>query len=165
MHRALVALLLLSVTVQQSCQRDAATAPQSFAPSANLEGVFKASIAFTSDRDGTGIYVMTPDGSGVTRLANGSEPSWSPDGSQIAFVDFVDGRQEIFVMNADGSARTRLTSNGDLSPSWSPDGRQIAFTSNRDGNYDLYVMNGDGSGQTPLTNSVAVDQEPSSRVG
>jgi len=159
-----VFLLLVSVTIPQSCQRDAATAPQSFAPSANLEGLFKASIAFTSNRDGTsGIYVMAPDGSAVTRLITGTEPSWSPDGSRIAFVGFADGNQEIFVMNADGSAPTRLTTNpaGDLSPSWSPDGRQIAFMSTRDGNAEIYVMNADGSVPSRLTTNSAHDLEPS----
>jgi len=163
MRRALsVSLLLLSVTVQQACQRDAATAPQVFAPSAALAGVFKASIAFTSDRDGSaGIYRINPDGSGEIRLAKGSAPSWSPDGSQIAFVDFVDGRPEIFVMNADGSAPLRLTDNRDVSPSWSPDGRQIAFMSSRDGNAKIYVMNVDGSAVTRLTTNSARDDEPS----
>src|SRR5207249_1342323 len=157
-----VSLLLLSVTVQQACQRDAATAPQVFAPSAALAGVFKASIAFTSDRDrSAGIYRINPDGSGEIRLAKGSAPGWSPDGSQIAFVDFVDGRPEIFVMNADGSAPLRLTDNRDVSPSWSPDGRQIAFMSSRDGNAEIYVMNVDGSAVTRLTTNSARDDEPS----
>jgi len=163
MRRAVsVSLLLVSVTVQEACQRDAATAPQVFAPSAALAGVFKASIAFTSDRDGSaGIYRINPDGSGEIRLAKGSAPSWSPDGSQIAFVDFVDSRPEIFVMNADGSAPLRLTDNRDVSPSWSPDGRQIAFMSSRDGNAEIYVMNRDGSAVTRLTTNSALDDEPS----
>jgi TolB protein len=161
-HALSVSLLLLSVTVQEACQRDEATAPQVFAPSAALAGVFKASLAFTSDRDGSaGIYRINPDGSGEIRLAKGSAPSWSPDGSQIAFVDFVDGRPEIFVMNADGSAPLRLTDNRDVSPSWSPDGRQIAFTSSRDGNAEIYVMNRDGSAVTRLTTNSARDDEPS----
>ncbi len=157
-----VALLLLSVTIPQACQRDEATAPQPFGPSAALQGAFKASIAFTREgASGSAIYMISPDGSGETRLANGSEPSWSPDGSQIAFVDFVDGRQNIFVMNADGSAPVRLTSNRDRSPSWSADGRQIAFTSARDGNDEIYVMNVDGSAVTRLTTNSASDREPS----
>ena len=48
--------------------------------------------------------------------------SWSPDGKQIAFTSDRDGNGEIYVMNADGSNQTRLTSDpaDDYYPSWSP---------------------------------------------
>jgi Tol biopolymer transport system component len=49
-------------------------------------------------------------------------PSWSSDGSKIAFHSEHDGKSEIYVMDADGSNQTRLTDNpaGDGYPSWSP---------------------------------------------
>src|SRR5205814_2334939 len=74
-----------------------------------------------------------------------------------------DGNFEIYVMHADGSAPTRLTSSpgADVQPTWSPDGRQIAFTSHRDGNAQIYVMNADGSGQTRLTNTPGDNRDPS----
>ena len=84
-----------------------------------------------------------------------AEPSWSPDGSKIAFTSDRDGNDEIYVMNADGSAPMRLTSDpaADYSPAWSPDGTRIAFVSNRgDGVPTIYVMNADGSNPVPLTN-------------
>ena len=40
-------------------------------------------------------------------------PSWSPDGNKIAFYSTKDGNGEIYVMNADGSGRERLTNNLD----------------------------------------------------
>src|SRR5687768_12703256 len=81
---------------------------------------------------------------------------------KIAFVSTRDGNGEIYVMDADGSEQTRLTSNAafDFFPAWSPDGSKIAFTSDRDGNYDVYVMNADGSEQTRLTSNAARDIEP-----
>jgi dipeptidyl aminopeptidase/acylaminoacyl peptidase len=62
---------------------------------------------------------------------------------KIAFMTSRDGNNEIYVMNADGSNQTRLTTNSvdDEFPAWSPDGAKIAFFSNRDGNYEIYVMN------------------------
>ena len=114
-------------------------------------------IAFHSDRDGNyEIYVMSFDGSGVTRLTNNAvfdgEPAWSPDGAKIAFASNRDGRTEIYVMNPDGSGVTRLSSEqaDEQSPAWSPDGTRIAFISARAGQYDVYVMNADGSGITRL---------------
>jgi Tol biopolymer transport system component len=61
---------------------------------------------------------------------------------------------EIYVMNSDGSAIRRLTTNPgpDVMPAWSPDGRRIVFASARDGSpRELYVMNADGSDQQRLT--------------
>ncbi len=96
------------------------------------------------------------------RFAGGSawdnSPTFSPDGQRIAYMGRVHNRWEIFVMNADGSGRRRLTwSDPDLeappsnvAPAWSPDGARIAFLSNRDGPWRLYVMNADGTGQRPM---------------
>ncbi len=104
--------------------------------------------------------------------------SWSPDGTRIAFSVFQDG---IYVMNADGSGRRRLTSSamfnsvGDAQPSWSPDGTKIVFTRVVGGNCtgppvpwvgsqckQLWVMNADGSDQTELTdNPGGGDSSPS----
>ena len=110
---------------------------------------------------------MNADGSGQTRLTDSDavdfDPSWSPDGSRIAFSSVRDGAAEIYVMSADGSAQTRLTDKEarNYYPSWSPDGSLIAFTSYGDGNAEIYVMNADGSAQTRLTNNEAVDSRPS----
>ena len=112
---------------------------------------------------------MNADGSGQTRIessAEGRQPAWSPDGRRIAFVSNRDGNPEIYVMNADGSAPTRLTNSPniwvseDIEPVWSPDGQRIVFVSDRDEPYDLYVMNADGSGQTRLTRDNARELGP-----
>jgi TolB protein len=49
-------------------------------------------------------------------------PSWSPDGSRIAFISHRDGNHEIYMMDADGSNQTNLTNDAarDTNPSWSP---------------------------------------------
>ena len=51
-----------------------------------------------------------------------SSPSYSPDGSKIAFYSNRDGNNEIYIMNADGSSQIRLTNNpaDDSFPSWGP---------------------------------------------
>jgi Tol biopolymer transport system component len=80
-------------------------------------------IAFSSAQGGTpSISVLNLDDYGVTKLAPGSSPVWSPDGTQIAFFSGT----AIHVMNADGSGLRQLASGGTC-PAWSPDGTRIAL--------------------------------------
>ena len=96
------------------------------------------------------LAAMLSNGTGVpasqAQLAN----------TKIAFYSNRDGNNEVYVMNADGTNQTRLTTNAasDASPSWSPDRTKIVFESSRTGD-DIYVMNADGTNQTRLTNNSA----------
>lgn len=98
---------------------------------------------------------MNADGSGRTRLTEGPlrahVPTWSPDGSRIAFAGIEPSG--IHVMNADGSDQIRLTTDGFL-PDWSPDGTKIALqTEVFTASYPVFgidVMNADGTGRTHI---------------
>jgi len=111
------------------------------------------------------IYTMNSDGTNQANITNDSDhpyldPSWSPDGSKIAFSTGRDGNMEIYKMNPDGSNMVRLTNNSawDDKPSWSPDASKIAFISNRTGDYEIYIMNADGSNLINISNNSYEDE-------
>ena len=89
-------------------------------------------------------------------------PALSPDGTKIAFVSNRDGRDQVYLANADGSGSQKLIADGaqDGDPAWSPDGIWIAFTSDRDGHSHVYMVHPDGSGLTQLTSGIGTDQNP-----
>jgi Tol biopolymer transport system component len=135
-------------------------------PSWSREG----SIAFSSNRAGAfKVYVMDGDGENVRRFDPSAshlaelEPSWSPDGSRIAFVALRDppvGNTEIYVGTADGTA-TRVTDywGRDVSPSWAPDGRRLAFTRGPSAfRAEVWIVNVDGSGLRQLTSTAVTLQ-------
>lgn len=94
-----------------------------------------------------------------------SDPCWSPDGTQIAFVsNRVINQDEIFVMAATpGATAFQVTNFGSRQLhdcAWSPDGTRIAFSSNRSGNSEIYVVSAQGGEPTQLTNDPAWDGSP-----
>lgn len=101
---------------------------------------------------------------GAHPLATGgnfSQPSWAPDGANLAYVYHGTNFADIFVTDDQGQGQTRLTTsqstildNNDwnLRPTWSPDGKLIAFVSDRSSSLPLpWVMNADGSGRHVLS--------------
>jgi hypothetical protein len=82
------------------------------------------------------IYSVKPTGKGLrqlTRSGGASGPRWSPNGSQLAYVD----RGNLWIMNADGSHKTQITRAAprvtDSRPTWAPDGAFLAFVKTRRG--------------------------------
>ena len=112
------------------------------------------------------VCLMNADGSNVRQLpqspATGlddGQPTWSPDGRQIAFARGVHDQRAVFVMDGDGANAKQVTSwalRGGQ-PDWSPDGKRLVFYSNRDGpqtvSANLYTVAPDGSGLRQLTHA------------
>lgn len=112
-------------------------------------------LAFVSGRNGSvDIFTMNDDGSGLIQLTTSPDweygPRWSPDGRRLVYTSEMSATSEvsIYVMNADGTEKRRLSGNAHL-PAWSPDGRKIAFVSNE--HNGIYVINADGTGLLRLT--------------
>jgi Tol biopolymer transport system component len=128
------------------------------------------SIIFDSERDvRRHLFRVGLDGRDVVELTPGTtiqeRLAISPDGSTIAYADFVDAYRGddlgLHLANADGTTPRALTKagkvgvdDGDTSPAFSPDGRWVAFERAVDfgsGNGGLFVIRTDGSGQRRLT--------------
>jgi Tol biopolymer transport system component len=144
--------------VRPSPSTAAADAP---GPSGGDRSSLSGRIAFDNHED---VWTINADGTDLTRLTHSPafefDPSWSPDGTQIAFRSERSGETEIWVMNADGTGQHRLTRG--LSPAWSPDGLRIAYASPGDilcppGRgprcTGLSIMNADGSGKHRVPNT------------
>ncbi|GAB5495263.1 MAG: hypothetical protein Phyf2KO_03430 [Phycisphaerales bacterium] len=74
-------------------------------------------------------------------------PSYSPDGSAIAFNSNEDGDEEIYTVSPDGTNVRKLTDNDaiDFGATFSSDGKLIVFHSNLSGEFRTYTMKPDGS--------------------
>jgi eukaryotic-like serine/threonine-protein kinase len=92
-------------------------------------------IAFRSERDGGGVFLMGATGESVKRLTDfGFNPAWSPDGREIAVATegAVDpgarfSRSQIYRVDVATGARSSLGVGDGVQPSWSPHGLRIAF--------------------------------------
>ena len=118
---------------------------------------------------------MKADGTGqTTHFADpvlGFQPSWSPDGTKIAYWS----EHDLHIMNADGSGKSALTTDGTLveerNAAWSPKGNRLVFSgqwvhecpnypdSDR-GDIDLFTIDVDGSNLTDITNTFPACDDP-----
>ena len=149
-------------------------------------------VVFLSDRDGTSLRVMNPDGSdehqipwlpanvtysfspdwshvaawadgqlvverldGFDRLSLGraayqTKPSWSPDGTRVAFTtpSAAANQADVAVARIDGSD-THLVAAGSQ-PAWAPTGERIAYIGGEYPSTDLHLVNADGSGEVRI---------------
>jgi len=127
---------------------------------------FVANLPFGGDLYSE-IYTILPNGTDAKQLTNNRypdfNPSWSPDGTRIAFsAPDTDGDTEIYTMSSDGIEVRQLTRNhtNEWFPSWSPDGSRVAFVSERAGDSEIYTMSADGTDIRQLTDDESDDWSP-----
>jgi Tol biopolymer transport system component len=132
-------------------------------------------IAFRSERQGGGIFVMGRTGESVRRLTDGGyNPSWSPDGSQVIFATKPGrddgpygsvGGSQIWTIDLATGARRQIADADGLQPRWSPSGHRVAYwtagTAGRNiGQRDIWTVPAGGGPPTAVTHDAAVDWNP-----
>jgi Tol biopolymer transport system component len=128
-----IAFLSQPFSVTPTTKSDVWVVPFAGGPARRLtkSGVGKGGLAWSPSgaslltTEGRWIVEISPLTGAETRIVQGSQPVWSPDGGRIAYVD-TSGH--LALMNADGSSSQELTDISSASPSWSPDGTEVAFT-------------------------------------
>lgn len=131
-------------------------------------------LAFAlSSEDGTDIYrvdiarmccVLKLTASG--KLADNLNPAYSPDGRRIAFESTRAGRNQIYVMDADGANQQALDpsagpgTGGSFAPDWSPDGEKVAFHRDIAGGRQIMVYDF-GTGRATAVTSAGRNEDPS----
>lgn len=131
-------------------------------------GVFSTRIAYVN-REGqlNRLVVADSDGYGEQSVLSLKQPimspSWSPDGSHLAYVTFEQGRAVTYVQSLFTRQRFALAAfpGSNSAPAWAPDGKQLAIVLTRDGTSSIYLIRPDGSGLRRITYSDAIDTEPS----
>jgi TolB protein len=90
-------------------------------------------------------------------------PTWSPDGTQIAFCSGRSGAPQIYIIGIDGGGLRRVTHEGsyNTSPNWSPKGDRIAYASRMGGRFQIFTVKIDGSGNQQVTSTGGSNEDPS----
>ena len=131
------------------------------------KGVFSTRIAYvTKVGPRFNLWVADSDGENAQSALTSPEPiispSWSPNGTQLAYVSF-ESRKPVVYAHEVASGKRRLLANfrgSNSAPAWSPDGRSLAVTLSLDGGSQLYVIDTAGGAPRRLAQSTSIDTEP-----
>lgn len=135
-------------------------------------GAFTTSVAYVTaagERNARrySLWIADADGDGAQSMMRSREPilspSWSPDGTRIAYASLEErGHQVVFVQEVASGRRDKVSANKGLNgaPAWSPDGKSLAVSLSKDGNNEIYVIDLAGKKKRRLTRHWAIDTEP-----
>jgi TolB protein len=130
-------------------------------------GLFDTRIAFVKKTaSAADLYTINFDGSDLRRITNFNSltlsPRWSPDGRQLAFTSYKDGKPDIYLRDFVTEKTEKITSYPGLNlpGSWSRDSAWLLVTVSRDGNQEIYDMTVGTKLLQRLTREFSIDVSP-----
>ncbi|NZA28560.1 Tol-Pal system beta propeller repeat protein TolB [Luteimonas sp. SJ-92] len=166
-------LIGMAMTGRASAMRDVAhqMADAIYEKILGVRGAFWTRIAYVT-QTGVGqgaryaLIVADSDGHNPQTVVRSNEPllspSWSPEGSRLAYVSFERGNSSIYIQDLTTGGRELVSSFRGINsgPAFSPDGRRLALTLSRSGNPEIYVMDLGSKALTRLTEHFGIDTAP-----
>lgn len=136
-----------------------------------VRGAFATQIAYIAVNNRNGIkgyalHIADADGRNSRVLLESNRPlmspSWSPDGSKMAYVSFENQNSEVFIQHLETGQRYKVLADhfASSAPAWSPNGLHLALTLYTDGNAEIYTVDLKSGNLTRLTKNRAIDTEP-----
>lgn len=129
-------------------------------------GLFESKIAFISTTTGSKeVFVSEFDGYGAKQETQSKSltlfPSWSPDGSKIAYTSYKHGKPEIYIKRLGDQSEKRISFAGiNITPVWVPDGSMMAATLSFEGDQEIYLLTESGKIVKRLTKNWNIDVHP-----
>ncbi|WP_263769899.1 Tol-Pal system beta propeller repeat protein TolB [Propionivibrio soli] len=131
-------------------------------------GVFATRIAYVvkSGAARYELHIADADGQNAQAALTSREPiispTWSPDGTRIAYVSFENKKPIVYVHTLATGQRVVVANfkGSNSAPAWSADGRKLAVVLSKDGGSQIFTVNADGSGVQKITNGPSINTEP-----
>ncbi len=131
------------------------------------KGVFSTRITYVTKAGSRyTLWVADADGESAQAALPSPEPiispSWSPDGTRLAYVSFEKRKASVYVQDVAKGRKTEIANfrGSNSAPAWSPDGKSLALTLSREGLSQVYGIDSNGGEPRKLSQSSSIDTEP-----
>lgn len=135
----------------------------------NKRGAFSTRLSYVDRVNGKyQLLISDSDGANSVVALNSNEPiispSWSPSGTQVAYVSFEQKKPVVYVHDLPSGKRVMIANykGNNTAPSWSPDGKTLALALSREGNTQIFQVSANGGDIKRLSNGTGtiIDTEP-----